>query len=116
MIEMLLVLMMLSFLLLLLPILHQRKQSLSLQMALLKEHLLIVQANAMRDGKTIKAYFDGKSLRYDDTAYDLDMYCNGYILFHPNGNVDHAKTLICHSNGKSGELIIQLGSGRMYVK
>ena len=115
-IEMLLVFLILSVALFLFPIMHARREMMGLRMDLLQKQLLLAQAKAMREGKKISVVLDGTMLQYDGYRYDLGMRCEGKVVFHPNGNVDRARTIPCHMEHGGKELIIQLGSGRMYVR
>ncbi len=85
-------------------------------MASLYEHLLYAQTMAMRHGKEIQVTLNNDELHYADQIFKLEMRCQGEVLFHPNGNVDRARTITCHSAAHQGYLVIQLGSGRMYVR
>lgn len=115
-VEMLLVLALFACLLTLLPFLSLNQHTMHVKMESLREQLLIVQGEAMRDLKSIRVDFHHTMMRYENHDTDIQMHCNGFVIFHPNGNVDHAKTLRCSYHNEVGELVIQLGSGRMYVK
>ena len=96
-IEMLVVLFVIVLCMMLFPLMHIRRQGMGIKMASLYEHLLY-------------------ELHYADQVFKLEMRCQGEVLFHPNGNVDRARTITCHSAAHQGSLVIQLGSGRMYVR
>lgn len=87
-----------------------------MKMEVLKQRLLYIQGKAMREFKTIKVEFNNTDLIYEKRHIDIGMRCDEKLVFHANGNVDKAKTLRCFDQGQTGELVILLGSGRMYVK
>ena len=115
MVEMLLVLMRGCFLLMLFPLMHARHHDFMLHMEQLKQLLLLEQERAIQEVRSIKVDWNQTKMRSGENTYELGMVCEGSVIFHPNGNVDRAKTITCHQDGQSAKLIIQLGSGRMYV-
>lgn len=84
--------------------------------AALKERLLYIQGKAMQEMVTIRVDFENSKLISDVLTTDIGMRCEGFVIFHANGNVDKAKTIQCRSLNQESKLVIQLGSGRMYVK
>ena len=115
-IEMLVVLFVIVLCMMLFPLMHIRRQGMGIKMASLYEHLLYAQTMAMRHGKEIQVTLNNDELHYADQIFKLEMRCQGEVLFHPNGNVDRARTITCHSAAHQVYLVIQLGSGRMYVR
>jgi len=101
---------------LLFPFIRPNDHAMALRMEMLKENLLLVQGKAMHEAVNIDVYFEGTNLCYEDVVLDLGMQCEGSVTFHANGNVDRAKTIVCKAKQRKGALVIQLGSGRMYVK
>lgn len=115
MIEMLVVLMLFSFLLLLFPMRLMHNHDLMLRMEQLKQLLLWEQSRAIQELMTIRVELADTKMDDGVHRFDLGMTCSGFVIFHPNGNVDHAKTITCHQDQGSAALIIQLGSGRMTI-
>ncbi len=115
MIEVLLVLMILCFVLLLFPLMHTRHHDFTLRMEQLKQLLLLQQELAIQEVETITVIFDQTKMQVGADTYELGMTCVGSVIFHPNGNVDRAQTLRCYQGEQAGSLVIQLGSGRMYI-
>lgn len=115
MIEMLLVLMLVCFLLLLIPMTQMHHHHFMLCMERLKQLLLLEQERALQELQTIRVVFTETIMDDGANRYELGMTCAGDVIFHPNGNVDRAKTITCHQNQASAHLVIQLGSGRMYI-
>lgn len=115
-IEMIIVLMLLCFGIALFPLTQVKHHTLPMRMEQLKQQLLIKQELAMRQGTTIEILFSGTSMVVDHHQIKLHMSCQGSLRFHENGNVDRARTITCSTDSETGELVVQLGSGRMYVK
>lgn len=92
------------------------RHDLMMRMEQLKQLLLREQERSIQDLQTIHVEFDQTKMLANEKSYELGIQCAGSVIFHPNGNVDRAKTIICHHKGQDASLVIQLGSGRMYVK
>ncbi len=116
MVEMLIVLALFICLTGMLPLFKGNHHTMNMKTAALKERLLYIQGRAMREMNDIRVDFEGTRLISDVLTVDIGMRCDGFVIFHANGNVDKAKTIHCRCFDQSSELVIQLGSGRMYVK
>lgn len=114
--EMLAVLSIILCLLLMMPFMKGIHHTMYLKTEALRERLLYVQGLAMRKFQNIKVEFQSSEMIYENKRIDIGMQCEGSVIFHQNGNVDRARTLRCYSQKQIGEIVIQLGSGRMYVK
>lgn len=98
------------------PMTRTLHRELPLRMEQLKHLLLLQQEMAMQEGTTIQISFQGTTMQLPDREVELHMTCRGTLTFHPNGNVDQAKRISCHNATEQASLVIQLGSGRMYVE
>lgn len=114
--EMLIVLALFIFMAGMLPLVKGNHHTMNMKTAALKERLLFIQGRAMREMNDIRVDFKGTRLISDVLTTDIGMRCEGFVIFHANGNVDKAKTIHCRYLNHSSELVLQLGSGRMYVK
>lgn len=116
MVEMLVVLLIFICILALMPMMKGGKHTMYMKMEALRERLLYIQGRAMREFKDIRVEFQDTNMICENLSIDINMRCEGFVVFHANGNVDKAKTLHCSDQKQKSELVIQLGSGRMYVK
>lgn len=116
MVEMLIVLAITVSLIAMIPFIRGAHHAMDLNMEALRERLIFVQGTAMRTYREIKVEFQGTDMIFENQRLAIGMRCDGFVVFHKNGNVDRAKTLRCHAHNQTKELVIQLGSGRMYVK
>lgn len=114
--EMLAVLFIFICLLGMLPFVKATTHTIHIKAETLRERLIGIQGSAMRDFKNIKVVFQGTKMIYEQKQTDIGMKCEGSVIFHANGNVDRAKTLRCYTQNQMIEIVIQLGSGRIYVK
>lgn len=115
-IELLIVLMMFVMLLALFPLTKLATHGMRFSMDRLKYQLLQIQQIAIQEGRDIEVTFGHNQLYFDEKAIFVDLLCDHDIVFHPNGNVNQAMTLHCYQGQEQMELVIGLGSGRMYVK
>lgn len=116
MVEILIVLAISICLIGMIPFIKGVHHSMYLNMEALRERLIFLQGTAMRTYQDIKVEFQGTDMIFNNQRLTIGMRCDGFVVFHKNGNVDRAKTLRCHAHNQIGEIVIQLGSGRMYVK
>lgn len=116
-IEMLLVLGMLSMIVMLIPLafIHQSK-TLFMQVETLRYQLQSYQIEAIMNKKVMQIIFEGKTMYVNDTPQAMEIRCSGSLSFNEQGNVNQAMSIACFDDRFQNELIIQLGSGRMYVK
>lgn len=85
-------------------------------METLRYQLLEIQERAQTEKVIHHVSWDGSTMMDNEKQIQLAIQCKGSVIFHENGNVDQAKTILCMFQGKKGELVILLGNGRMYVK
>lgn len=103
-------------LLTLFPMLEIPTSAMRFSMERLKHTLIQLQLQALQEGKTITIEFAHQTIIIDGVAQKSDLTCEKEIIFHPNGNVNQAMSISCYQDGKHETLVIELGSGRMYVK
>lgn len=119
-IESLLVLFIISMLLLIFPFMSfQNKSSLNIQMNTIHAFLLRMQSFAMKDKHNITVNISGNTISSEQSSLELvkGISCNSSsVVFHPNGNVQRAQTIQCTFKDTQKDLVVLLGSGRMYVK
>lgn len=115
-IEMLIVLSSILMILILFPVLHPETKQIKMRLQMLRYQLLQCQEQAIAEGRTVEIAFSEDEMDVDGERIFIGMRCNQEVIFHPNGNVNHAMTMRCHTADAEGELVIQLGSGRIYVK
>lgn len=118
-IEMLLVLTLLSVFLLLVPFHHaQRKTLLYTEMEALRQHVLQAQSEAILTHRRITVQSDTAIYIQNKRILRHSKLSCARQSFHFNaqGNVSKACTLHCQMDGKQASLVIELGSGRMYVQ
>lgn len=117
MIEMLLVLLLVSICFALFPFVHAPKEALmNLHMEQVRQTLLEIQAQALFEKREIMVHLGGDTLYADDVSYALPAACYGDVIFHANGNVNHAMSIPCSWSHERRTLVIQLGAGRIYAK
>lgn len=119
-IEVLVVLSVLSMLLVIFPFLHSNKRiQLRFETQILYEKLLLTQGGAIAQKKLKTVDFHGNYYEIDKETFTLPtaMKCNS-TPFHytPVGSVSQALTIHCRIDTNTKDIVIQLGSGRMYVK
>ncbi|MEF9968506.1 MAG: competence type IV pilus minor pilin ComGD [Longicatena sp.] len=118
--EMLLVLSVISILLFVFPLIAPNKGILlRYEMETIRQKLMASQDHAMLTKQNITIAFNGNVLSIQKHDYDLkyNVECHGNpFLFNEMGNVSRAQSVQCSLQNKEAKLIVQLGSGRMYVK
>lgn len=118
--EMLVVLFVISMLVVIFPFIKPQKQiQLGYEMQTIKQLLLQTQVSAMQEHveKTVK--ISSGSILYDHKRYTFvdGMNCDPATLrYYANGNVNQAKTIRCRCQGKQKSLVVELGSGAVYVR
>lgn len=116
-IEMILVLALLSIIVMIFPLVQMKSSTLSyVRMEYLKSQLLQAQFDAIQQKQTKEIHFSGQHVIIDDREIAISLTCDRSFHFNESGNVSQAMTLTCSSDGVERALVIQLGSGRMYVK
>lgn len=88
----------------------------SLYMDYLKQKLVFCQSQAILNQEKVKINFSDNLLRINDDTEELKVRCKGSYHYLPNGNVSSAITIPCTYKNLEKALVIQLGSGRIYVK
>ena len=86
--EMLIVLALFIFMAGMLPLVKGNHHTMNMKTAVLKERLLYIQGRAMREMNDIRVDFKGTRLISDVLTTDIGMRCEGFVIFHANGNVD----------------------------
>lgn len=119
-IEVLLVLSVIAVLGVCLPFLKvQSSLQLSYEMKIIYHKLLYAQAQSIAKKKTISVDFQGDSyhINNDLETFSSSMHCSS-IRFHftPLGTISKAGTITCSLQGYQKKIILQLGSGRIYVE
>ena len=119
MIETLLVLLILSLFLLLMPGFLQRNGNLRFTSEKIKDILIHEKAQAIFEKTSHIVHIQKKQIMVKDKIYPLEnqLYCDEYEMhFNARGNVDMAGSFQCYSMNVSKTIIINLGSGHIYVK
>lgn len=119
-IEMLLILMALSLMLVLFPIMKpQMAIQLQYEMYTMKQILLQTQMQALIHHQNEQVSIRTNSIVYLNTTYQLTkgIQCDPTVVtYYANGNIAQAKTIRCSCEGERRRLILELGSGSIYVK
>lgn len=119
-IEVLLVVSVLMICILVFPVVKQTMGiPLQYQMQQLQLKLVWAQRTAIREKKTVYIKIQGQIVEIDTTSTKLasSITCEtSHLHFTPLGNVSQAMRIHCSSNGKRKQIVVQLGTGRMYVK
>lgn len=119
-VEMMLVLSLIILLTALFPMLHMPDGViLSYQMNILQQQLVDTQHTSMTQKRSVSVDFHGNEYRIDGYTHTLPqrMQCSGTdIHFNEMGNVSNAVTIHCHIDAHEKSLVIELGSGRSYVR
>lgn len=119
-IEMLLILMVLSMLIVLFPVVHPQKAiQLQYEMQTMKQLLLETQMHAWMHHTEEQVSIHASSISYLGKTYQLanGIQCDPAIVkYYDNGNIAQAKTIRCSCDGANRRLILELGSGSIYVK
>lgn len=119
MIEMMLVITLLSIFLLILPPIFKNKASLTftcekIKSILLNEKVLAITQKEERNISITQSY-----IQTDNEQFQLGngVYCDRYTLsFNARGNVNMGGTIHCFSGNLERKIVINLGSGNIYVK
>lgn len=118
-IEMILVLFIVSILLLLFPMMRLKSSGvLRMQVEALRYQFIKAQSDALHNKITVSISCDGTTCVIDETIVELSnmMRCYGSVKFNENGNASRATTFTCEVGSSQKALVVQLGSGRMYVR
>ncbi len=118
--EMLVVLFVISMLVVIFPLIKPQKQiQLGYEMQTIKQLLLQTQISAVNEHREKMVKISSNSMLYDHKRYTFvdGMDCAPTTLYYyANGNVSQAKTIRCNCQGKQKSLVIELGSGAIYVR
>lgn len=118
--EMLIVLFVISMLVVIFPFVKPQKHiQLGYEMQNIKQLLLQTQISALQEHCEKQVKITSDTVYYDGHRYALveGMHCDpASIYYHANGNVNQAKTIRCSCFGESKKLVIELGSGAVYVR
>lgn len=119
-IETLLVLSVLSICLLVFPIV-KRNASITFhyQVEEIRLKLIEAQRTAIKEKRDVFVDFLGNVIKIDHVPVSLgkDIFCNASMLhFTPIGNVSNAMSITCSHKQQKKQIVVQLGTGRMYVK
>lgn len=119
-VEMLLVLGMIAMLAVCTPLLRpQSSLLLRYQMEELRYQFMQAQQLAMTKKVSIFVNFHGNEVSINQRSYPLrkQVTCQA-ASFHytPMGTISQAQTITCTYGGMQRKLVVQLGSGRMYVQ
>ena len=112
--EMLVVLFVISMLVVIFPLIQ-----LGYEMQTIKQLLLQTQVSAVNEHREKMVKISSNSMLYDHKRYTFmdGMDCAPTTLYYyANGNVSQAKTIRCNCQGKQKSLVIELGSGAIYVR
>lgn len=118
--EMLLVLTIISMFMLCIPLLKTPAAiTLQYQLQIIEQRLLDAQYQSMSQKTSASVDFQGNSYTIAGKTYAVGqgvMCSHASWRFSPNGNVSKALTLSCSLQNAKKKLVVELGSGRMYVK
>lgn len=119
-IEALLVLSVIAILGACLPFLKvQASLKLSYEMKTIYHKLLYAQGQSIAKKKTIPVDFRGDSYQIDNDleTFSSSMHCsNTQFHFTPLGTISKAGSITCSLQGYQKKIVLQLGSGRIYVE
>lgn len=110
--EMLVVLFVISMLVVIFPLIKPQKQ---IQLG----YEMQTQVSAVNEHREKMVKISSNSMLYDHKRYTFmdGMDCAPTTLYYyANGNVSQAKTIRCNCQGKQKSLVIELGSGAIYVR
>lgn len=85
----------------------------------LKDYLLQAQIEAIENKQTVVVRIEGSSVFVNEKTNQLsnNTNCSSHeISFNERGNVNMAQTILCKSTNSQKEIVINLGSGNIYVK
>lgn len=89
------------------------------EMYTMKQILLRTQMHALVHHQNEQVSIRTNSIVYLNTTYRLTkgIQCEPAVVkYYANGNIAQAKTIRCSCEGDSSRLILELGSGSIYVK
>lgn len=119
MIEMMLVIILLSIFLLIIPPIFKNKASLNftcekIKSFLLNEKILAITLKEERNISIAQNYIQTDS---EKMKLGNGIYCDSYTLkFNARGNVNMGGSIHCYSGDDERKIVINLGSGNIYVK
>lgn len=119
-IEVLLVLFVISMLMLIFPmLLPQKSVQFSYELHTLKAMIQMTQLLALEEHRSqsivISSSYAENEIEF--TSFVSGMSCTPTVVsFAANGKVTHAQTIRCYLFGKEKQIVIELGSGCMYVR
>ncbi|MDQ0362956.1 hypothetical protein [Breznakia pachnodae] len=85
----------------------------------LKDYLLQAQIEAIENKEQVVVNIEGSSIMINERTISLSnstMCTTHEISFNERGNVNMAQTILCKSADSQKEVVINLGSGNIYVK
>lgn len=85
----------------------------------LKDYLLQAQIEAIENKEQVVVRIEGNSIMINERTISLSnntMCTTHEISFNERGNVNMAQTVMCKSADSQKEIVINLGSGNIYVK
>lgn len=85
----------------------------------LKDYLLQAQIEAIENKEQVVVRVEGSSIMINERTINLSnntMCTTHEISFNGRGNVNMAQTVLCKSVDSQKEIVINLGSGNIYVK
>ena len=85
----------------------------------LKDYLLQAQIEAIENKEQVVVNIEGSSIMINERTISLSnstMCTTHEISFNERGNVNMAQTILCKSADSQKEIVINLGSGNIYVK
>lgn len=119
-IETLIVLSVLTICMLVSPILKQHTViAFSYEMQEIRFKLMNAQQTAIREKRNVFVDFLGNAMQIDNQTTNLSNHtsCNAKKFhFTPIGNVSNAMSITCLKKQDKKQIVVQLGTGRMYVK
>lgn len=119
MIETMIVLLILTILILIIPTTMTKRGSLQFACKKIKDIIIHEKALALFEKQEHHILIKNQTiyLNKDQISIENQVYCEEYELyFNARGNVDKAGTIQCFYQNKTKEIIINLGSGNVYVK
>lgn len=119
-IEMMLILMVLSMLIIIVPVVRPQKTiQLQYEMQTMKQILMETQMTAWISHTNQQVKIHTSSISYLGKTHQLanGIQCEPAIVkYYDNGNIAQAKTIRCSCDGASRRIILELGSGSIYVR
>lgn len=117
--QMIFILMIISILLIASPLLFKTRAILNYESERMKDILIYYQGQAIYKKKKIVVMIKNNRISTNEKEYTLakGVSCGQHeISFNLRGNVNQAKTINCTYQNDMKEIVVNLGSGNVYIK